>query len=79
VKDSPIRDTRTFGASLAISICIRMIQFQQKQENAMQTDDRRVIWYGLLLFLLGVLIGFAEHSFYGTNISAMPEGRKSWA
>src|SRR4051794_12606527 len=32
----------------------------------MQTDDRRLMSYGIFLFLLGLLTGFAEHLF--TNI-----------
>ena len=32
----------------------------------MQTDDRRLMWYGFFLFLLGLLTGFAEHRF--TNV-----------
>jgi (hydroxyamino)benzene mutase len=37
-----------------------------EEENAMQTDDRRLMWYGMFLFLLGLLTGFAEHLF--TNV-----------
>lgn len=32
----------------------------------MQTADRRLVWYGMLLFLLGLLTGFAEQRF--TNV-----------
>jgi (hydroxyamino)benzene mutase len=42
-----------------------MIEFE-RSENLMQTDDRRLMWFGTFLFLLGLLTGFAEHRF--TNV-----------
>jgi (hydroxyamino)benzene mutase len=29
----------------------------------METSDRRLMWHGMFLFLLGLLTGFAEHQF----------------
>ncbi len=42
----------------------------------MQTDDRRLMWYGFFLFLLGLLTGFAEHRFANVRmgLSAHLEG-----
>jgi (hydroxyamino)benzene mutase len=43
-----------------------MIDLKLRGKLQMQTDDRRLMWHGMFLFLLGLLTGFVEHSF--TNV-----------
>ncbi len=39
------------------------ISLQRQEYDAMKDAQRRLMWHGMLLFLLGLLTGFAETSF----------------